>query len=168
MESGTIVRWLKAGGDRVERDEPLYELDTEKGTQEVESPVAGVLLAILVPEGQEVEVGKPVCVIGEAGEEVPSEAAGADGEAGEAPAPVAEAPPPGPAGLAGRSAAEAVEPAPAAPPGEAKPVPFTAGSEVVPLTSIRRTIARRLSEAWQAPHFAVSVSAGLARGVARR
>jgi pyruvate dehydrogenase E2 component (dihydrolipoamide acetyltransferase) len=70
MEAGTIVRWLKAEGDSVERDEPLYELDTEKVTQEVESPVAGVLLKILASEGQEVEVGKPVCVIGEAGEEV--------------------------------------------------------------------------------------------------
>jgi pyruvate dehydrogenase E2 component (dihydrolipoamide acetyltransferase) len=70
MEAGTIVRWLKAEGDSVGRDEPLYELDTEKVTQEVESPVAGVLLKILASEGQEVEVGKPVCVIGEAGEEV--------------------------------------------------------------------------------------------------
>ena len=217
MESGTIVRWLKAEGDRVERDEPLYELDTEKVTQEVESTVAGVLLAILVPEGQEVEVGRPVCVIGEAGEQVPSEPAGADGKAEEAPAPVAEPPPPEPAVLAapppppapeparapapggdearlkasplarrmakergvdlrrvagtgpdGRIVAEDVERAAAAPPWEAKPVPFTAGSEVVPLTSIRRTIARRLSEAWQAPHFAVSMSADMRRVVELR
>ncbi len=74
MESGTIVRWLKSEGDTVAQDEPLYELDTEKVTQEVESPVAGVLLKILAGEGEEIEVGKPICVIGEAGEEVTVEA----------------------------------------------------------------------------------------------
>ena len=41
MESGTIVRWLKSEGDAVDRDEPLYELDTEKVTQEVEAGVVG-------------------------------------------------------------------------------------------------------------------------------
>ncbi len=71
MESGTIVRWLKAEGDAVERDEPIYEVDTEKVTQEVESPVAGVLLKILVAEGSEVPVGRLLCFIGEAGEAVP-------------------------------------------------------------------------------------------------
>jgi pyruvate dehydrogenase E2 component (dihydrolipoamide acetyltransferase) len=69
MEAGTIVRWLKSEGDRVEKGEPLYELDTEKVTQEVEADASGVLLKILVSEG-EVEVGKPVAVIGEEGEEV--------------------------------------------------------------------------------------------------
>ena len=43
MESGTIVRWLKAEGDAVKAREPLYELDTDKVTQEVESEVDGVL-----------------------------------------------------------------------------------------------------------------------------
>jgi pyruvate/2-oxoglutarate dehydrogenase complex dihydrolipoamide acyltransferase (E2) component len=52
MESGTIVRWLKAEGDQVEKGEPLYELDTDKVTQEVESDFGGVLLRILVPEGE--------------------------------------------------------------------------------------------------------------------
>jgi len=70
MESGTIVRWLKQEGDRVEKGEPLYELDTEKVTQEVEAEASGVLLKILVAEG-EVEVGKAVAVIGEEGESVP-------------------------------------------------------------------------------------------------
>ena len=46
MESGTIVRWLKAEGDAVAKGEPLYELDTDKVTQEVEADVAGVLLKI--------------------------------------------------------------------------------------------------------------------------
>jgi pyruvate dehydrogenase E2 component (dihydrolipoamide acetyltransferase) len=70
MESGTIVKWLKSEGDKVEKGEPLYELDTEKVTQEVEADAAGVLLKILVQEG-EVAVGKPVAVIGEEGESVP-------------------------------------------------------------------------------------------------
>src|ERR671922_1960808 len=70
MESGTIVRWLKSEGDAVEKGEPLYELDTEKVTQEVEADSSGVLLKILAQEGQEIEVGKPIAVIGEEGEEV--------------------------------------------------------------------------------------------------
>src|SRR5512146_560762 len=69
MESGTIVRWLKAEGDSVEKGEPLYELDTEKVTQEVEAEAAGVLLKILVQEG-ETPVGTTIAWIGEAGEEV--------------------------------------------------------------------------------------------------
>ncbi|MCI0635580.1 MAG: hypothetical protein L0206_16945, partial [Actinobacteria bacterium] len=73
MESGTIVRWLKAEGDSVDRDEPLYELDTEKVTQEVEAGVSGVLLRILAGEGEEVEVGKPIAVVGEPGEAISAE-----------------------------------------------------------------------------------------------
>src|SRR5215211_6648971 len=69
MESGTVVRWLKQEGDQVEKGEPLYELDTEKVTQEVEAEASGVLLKIAVQEG-EVPVGQTVAVIGEEGEEV--------------------------------------------------------------------------------------------------
>src|SRR6266704_2716428 len=69
MESGTIVKWLKSEGDEVEKGEPLYELDTDKVTQEVEADAAGVLLKIRIREG-EVDVGKTIAVIGEAGEEV--------------------------------------------------------------------------------------------------
>ena len=57
MESGTVVRWLKQEGERVEKGEPLYELDTEKVTQEVEAEASGVLLKIAVQEG-EVPVGR--------------------------------------------------------------------------------------------------------------
>ena len=63
MESGTIVKWLKAEGDAVEKGEPLYELDTEKVTQEVEAEAAGVLLKIAVSEG-EVPVGTTIAFIG--------------------------------------------------------------------------------------------------------
>src|SRR3954467_2030291 len=69
MESGTIVKWLKSEGDQVEKGEPLYELDTDKVTQEVEADASGVLLKIAVAEG-EVEVGRRIAVIGEQGEEV--------------------------------------------------------------------------------------------------
>ncbi len=69
MESGTIVKWLKAEGDAVEKGEPLYELDTEKVTQEVEAEASGVLLEIAVPDG-EVPVGTTIAYIGEAGEQV--------------------------------------------------------------------------------------------------
>ena len=62
MESGTIVRWLKAEGDTVKKREPLYELDTDKVTQEVESDLDGVLLKIVVAEG-EVEVGSTIAMI---------------------------------------------------------------------------------------------------------
>src|SRR5258706_12383209 len=85
MESGTIVRWLKSEGDPVEKGEPLYELDTEKVTQEVEAEASGTLLKILVPEG-EVAVGKTVAIIGEQGEDVP------EVDVGEPAAPAAEAP----------------------------------------------------------------------------
>ena len=67
MESGTIVKWLKAEGEPVKKGEPLYELDTDKVTQEVEAEADGVLLAIAVREG-EVPVGQTIAVIGTAGE----------------------------------------------------------------------------------------------------
>src|SRR5438034_8063114 len=73
MESGTIVKWLKTEGEPVEKGEPLYELDTEKVTQEVEAEVAGVLLRIAVPEG-EAQVGQTIAYVGEEGEQVPAPA----------------------------------------------------------------------------------------------
>ena len=78
MESGTITRWLKSEGDTVEKGEPLYELDTEKVTQEVEADASGVLLKILVQEG-EVPVGETVAVIGEQGEDLPEAPSGNGG-----------------------------------------------------------------------------------------
>src|SRR6266542_5026920 len=81
MESGTIVKWLKSEGEAVEKGEPLYELDTDKVTQEVEADASGVLLKILAGEGEEIEVGKRIAVIGEEGEEV-AEVEEADQEEG--------------------------------------------------------------------------------------
>src|SRR5881392_4002560 len=68
MESGTIVKWLKSEGEAVEKGEPLYELDTDKVTQEVEADFSGVLLQIAVNEG-EVPVGETIAVIGSEGED---------------------------------------------------------------------------------------------------
>ena len=62
MESGVIVRWLKAEGDAIAKGEPLYELDTDKVTQEVEAELDGVLTKIVVPEG-EVEVGATIALV---------------------------------------------------------------------------------------------------------
>src|SRR5436190_10278698 len=97
MESGTIVKWLKSEGEQVEKGEPLYELDTEKVTQEVEADVAGTLLKIAVEAG-EVPVGQTIAVIGDEGEEVSVEEPApkqeeppeAKAEAGPAPEPKAE------------------------------------------------------------------------------
>ena len=63
MEAGTIVKWLKSEGDRVEKGEPLFEVDTDKATQEVEAEASGVLLKIAVASG-EVPVGQTIAVIG--------------------------------------------------------------------------------------------------------
>ena len=75
MEAGTIVKWLKSEGDPVEKGEPLYELDTDKVTQEVEAEASGVLLRIAVAEG-EVPVGQTIAFIGEEGEQAPEPASG--------------------------------------------------------------------------------------------
>jgi pyruvate dehydrogenase E2 component (dihydrolipoamide acetyltransferase) len=231
MESGVIVRWLKQEGEPVEKGEPLYELDTEKVTQEVEAEAAGVLLQIVVPEG-EVAVGTTLAVIGSDGEspgestdgDSPSDQATAAPEqskaapeskeetSAEEPAAPArpedgpaeeEAPSPRPGsdrpsgpmrasplarriarergvdlvsirgtGPDGRILAEDVEKAPTGAPAETRagaPAQAPAeGVEVVELTSVRKTIAKRLTEAWAAPVFQLGVSADMAEALALR
>ena len=217
MESGTIVKWLKSEGDEVQKGEPLYELDTDKVTQEVEADASGVLLKISISEG-EVEVGKTIAVIGEAGEDVetPEEAKVDDDEQEEGS--------PGPArederergressevvtqirepartngrvkasplarriarergidlsnvagtGPEGRVVAEDVERAaasggPVAVPAAAAPRVQPAEVEVEQLSSMRKTIARRLTEAWQAPVFQLGVTVDMERAQAVR
>ncbi len=225
MESGTIVRWLKREGDAVRHGEPLYELDTDKVTQEVESEQDGVLLQILVEAG-EVDVGTSIAVMGAAGEDVatgspeaatpdpatdlPADAAPAS-VAGSAPVPPREAAPVVPpeaqpdaatltprsdgrikasplarriarergvelatvtgTGPDGRVLAEDVERSATAPTTTAVgtgPLPLEAVPEVVPLTSIRKTIARRLTDAWAAPVFQLGVSADMTEALALR
>ena len=68
VTEGTITRWMKGVGDTVDRDEPLFEVSTDKVDSEVPSPAAGVLTEILVPEGETVEVGVKLAVIGDGAE----------------------------------------------------------------------------------------------------
>jgi pyruvate dehydrogenase E2 component (dihydrolipoamide acetyltransferase) len=204
MESGTIVRWLKSEGEPVSKREPLYELDTDKVTQEVEAEAEGVLLKIVVPEG-EVEVGRTIAVIGAEGEAVPDLAAADAAESSNGAPPVAtEAKPAEQAetraepaegravprdgrvkasplarriarekgidisqvtgtGPDGRIIAQDVEQAEAAP-AAAAAAPAAAPArepERIELSSTRKTIARRLTEAWQAPVFQLQVSADM-------
>lgn len=65
ITEGTVSKWLKAVGDRIEKDEPIVEISTDKVDAEVPSPGAGVLLAINTQEGETVEVGTVVAVIGD-------------------------------------------------------------------------------------------------------
>ena len=68
VSEATVATWLKKEGDRVNSDEPLVELETDKVTLEVNSPISGTLGSILCEEGAEVEVGALLCVIDEAAE----------------------------------------------------------------------------------------------------
>ena len=68
ITEGTVSKWLKQVGERVEKDEAILEISTDKVDAEVPSPGAGILLTINVPEGETVEVGTVVAVVGEEGE----------------------------------------------------------------------------------------------------
>jgi pyruvate dehydrogenase E2 component (dihydrolipoamide acetyltransferase) len=202
MEAGTITKWLKSPGDKVEKGEPLFEIDTDKVTQEVESDYAGVLLKITLESG-EAPVGQTIAYIGNQGEAVPepaepAETGSASQEAPEKSQPVdepkavpsasvsAEAQSNGGrikasplarriarergidlsslrgTGPDGRIVAEDVERGEVARPVAPAAVP-TGAIESIPLTSIRKTIARRLTAAWQAPVFQLTVSADMTR-----
>jgi pyruvate dehydrogenase E2 component (dihydrolipoyllysine-residue acetyltransferase) len=211
MESGTIVRWLKSEGEHVEKGEPLFEVDTDKATQEVEAEASGVLLKIAVAEG-EVPVGRTIAVIGDEGEDVAVDGQDSDGasagtqaeaepeepqqESQPAPAepePVAAAEERGRGngrikasplarriahergieltsvrgtGPEGRIVAEDVERAattttPTAPVATPRVAPGEV--ESVPLTNVRRTIARRLTEAWTVPAFQLTIDVEMTR-----
>jgi len=82
VTEGTVTRWLKNVGDRVEVDEPLLEVSTDKVDTEIPSPVAGVIEAILVQEDETVEVGTALVTIGDgSGAAAPEAAAPAPAEA---------------------------------------------------------------------------------------
>jgi pyruvate dehydrogenase E2 component (dihydrolipoamide acetyltransferase) len=228
MESGTIVKWLKSEGEKVEKGEPLYELDTDKVTQEVEADASGFLLKIEIAEG-EVEVGKTIAVIGEQGEKVAAQAQTLSGDGAGAPEvsedeqeegsparareqerergrrasadtsePAAEISEPSAdnggrvkasplarriarergidlsavagTGPEGRVVAEDVErsAASAAPARTTAPAVQTEGVEVQQLSSMRKTIARRLTEAWQAPVFQLGITVDMGRALELR
>src|SRR5438105_10174243 len=81
IAEGTVVRWIKKVGDQVDRDEPLFEISTDKVDAEIPSPVAGVLSEIRVQEGETVPVNSVVAVIGQASDvKQPSASATASAE----------------------------------------------------------------------------------------
>src|SRR5664279_2178068 len=93
VTEGTVTRWLKNVGDRVEVDEPLLEVSTDKVDTEIPSPIAGVIEAILVAEDETVEVGTPLVTIGDgSGSDAPAAAAPAAAPAAETAAPEPSAP----------------------------------------------------------------------------
>jgi pyruvate dehydrogenase E2 component (dihydrolipoyllysine-residue acetyltransferase) len=197
MEAGTITKWLKTEGETVEKGEPLFEVDTDKVTQEVEADFGGVLLKIALPAG-EAPVGQTVGWIGEPGEDIPAELPTAAPKA----EPTAEAAPKietasdtkvsdtssnggrikasplarriarergidlrsiSGTGPEGRIVAEDLERTQVAPPAAAPAAVPPGEVETIPLTNIRKTIARRLTAAWQAPVFQLTVSADMTR-----
>ena len=107
---GTITKWLKKPGDKVERDEPLFEISTDKVDAEIPSPSAGVLKEIKVPEGQTVPIQTVVAVIDGAGSAVAT--APAPAPAAPAPTPTPIAPPP--VSATGKPSAPAAAATPAA------------------------------------------------------
>ena len=92
---GTITKWLKGPGDKVERDEALFEISTDKVDSEVPAPDSGVLEAIFYPEGETVEINTVVAFIGD-GSKVGKHKAPAATAAAPAPVPVPSAPVPAP------------------------------------------------------------------------
>ena len=129
---GTITRWLKKPGDKVERDEPLFEISTDKVDAEIPSPSAGVLKEIKVAEGQTVPIQTVVGVIDAAGSAA------------------APAPPPVPAKTQAPAPAKAPTAAPAAP----RAVPAPVAAQPVAASARRRRrmegafIARRSFAVW--------------------
>ncbi|HET7706376.1 MAG TPA: 2-oxoglutarate dehydrogenase, E2 component, dihydrolipoamide succinyltransferase [Thermoanaerobaculia bacterium] len=128
IAEGTVSKWLKKVGDKVDRDEPLLEISTDKVDAEIPSPAAGTLTEILAQEGQTVAVNSIVARIGGEGE-------GA-GTAAPAPAP-AEAPAPEPKAEA--KPEPKAEPKPPAPQAEADPAPKNDDENVASLDERRRT-----------------------------
>jgi len=137
IAEGTITKWLKKVGDPVKRDEPIFEISTDKVDAEIPSPVAGTLLEIKVPEGQTVAINTIVAMIGEAGEKPASAPAAAPAPAAAAPVPATlkpEAKPePRPA------------PAPAPPPPPAAPAPAPPISATGRVESFEERVRQRSS-----------------------
>ncbi len=134
ITEGTILSWAKKPGEAIAEDEVLLEISTDKVDTEVPSPVAGIVLDILVPEGETVTVGTPLVIIGEAGED-----AAAPAVAVATTAPVAQeaaAPEPTPEPVVATPAAAAPEPA-------AAPTPVAAADG--PKRSVLSPVVRKLA-----------------------
>src|SRR5205823_2033808 len=109
---GTITKWLKKEGETVERDEPLFEISTDKVDTEVPSPVGGKVVSIKVPEGETVSVGTELAVI-ESGDGQAAPAPKKEGEPAQANAPAEE---PDPAEAAASPPSPEPKPAASTPP----------------------------------------------------
>src|SRR2546421_2748636 len=134
IAEGTITKWLKNVGDHVERDEPLFEISTDKVDAEIPSPAAGTLTDIKFKEGETVEINTVVAVLDGEGAKTSVDTASAKDRETPAPAEAAQAEPP----QAEAKPAAAVEtPKPAAPSPEISAPPAPAASshktEVKPL-----------------------------------
>ena len=133
---GTLTKWLKKPGERIERDEPLFEISTDKVDTEIPSPAAGTLSEVLVEEGKTVGINTVVARIDEGG------------GAAAAPKPAAEAPAPAPAAPAPQQAAPqqaapaAAPPAPAPAPEPAAPAAAAEAENLGPLSPLVRKMAR--------------------------
>ncbi len=142
IAEGTITKWLKKVGERVERDEPLFEISTDKVDAEIPSPAAGTLTEVRFNEGDTVEVNTVVAVLDgdQAGAAAPAPAKPVE----EKPAPVEAAPPPPPPPKQEAPAPAPPAPAPPAPPPPppapvaAAPAPKAAGA-IPTADELRRT-----------------------------
>jgi pyruvate dehydrogenase E2 component (dihydrolipoamide acetyltransferase) len=126
IAEGTVTKWLKKIGDSVKRDEPLFEISTDKVDAEIPAPIAGVLTEILIQPGTTVEVGTVVGRIGAAGSAVVTPQAPPAPAAPPPPAPQVAPPPP-----AAAPPAQAAAPAP-------PPVPAPAPPPAPPTVSVSR------------------------------
>ena len=146
VTEGTITKWFKQVGETVAEDEVLFEVSTDKVDSEVPSPVAGVLTEIRVPEGDTVDVGTVIAVVGD-GDAAPAAAPAPAAEPAPAPA---EPAPPEPAPAAGaRAPAPAPAPAPAAAPAPRRPpAPAPAPRRPRRPTTRRASSCRRSCASW--------------------
>ncbi|MCX5242496.1 2-oxoglutarate dehydrogenase, E2 component, dihydrolipoamide succinyltransferase [Streptomyces prunicolor] len=150
VTEGTVTRWLKAVGEEVAEDEPLLEVSTDKVDTEIPSPVAGVLLEILVGEDETAEVGAKLAVVGAPG----AAPAAAPAPAAPAPAPAAAAPAPAPAPVAPAAPVAPPAPAPAPAPVAAAPAP------VAPAAPAPAPVAAPVAPAAPAPAAAQATDDG--------
>jgi pyruvate dehydrogenase E2 component (dihydrolipoamide acetyltransferase) len=140
---GTITKWLKKPGDKVERDEPLFEISTDKVDAEIPSPSAGVLKEIKIPEGQTVPIQTIVAVIDGAGSPAASASAPAPAPAAAAPAkPAAAAPAPSAPPTAPAKAAAPAPPPPQSAPAPAASSASSSGTERIHSSPLVRRLAK--------------------------
>ncbi len=185
MLTGKIVKWVKEEGDWVEKGETILEIETEKVAFEIEAEESGILSKVMVKEGDEVPVGAIIAFILQPGEEAPEVPEPVTTAKGEAQVEVPEVPKEardikaspiarkiaqeygvdiatvkgtGPGGrIVREDLLRAVEESKAAATQPVQEEPGLAEEEVIPLSSMRKVIARRMTESLQAPHFYLTI-----------